>query len=141
VEQADSYGLAAPGTAGAFTVEVLSRPDGGWLLSVESPAWCFDFALAHPDTVGALAAFLRAHAGRAEFAELVVGSLGAMAVRVVKDDEFEDRFFIRAAGGGPLVEFTLVGGAAHEFTAAVAVAAAEFGAAAEPSAAADPGRS
>ena len=140
MEQADSYGLAAPGTAGAFTVEVLSRPDGGWLLSVESPAWCFDFALAHPGSVGELAAFLRSHAGREEFAELLVGSLGGVAVRAVKDDEFADRFFLRAAGSGSLVEFTLVGGASHEFAAAVAAAAAEFGAEAEPSAAADPGR-
>ena len=135
--QANSYGLAALGKSGAFTVEVLDRRDGGWLLSVESPAWCFDFALAGPGAVGELAAFFGSHAGREAFAELVVGSFGGTVVRVVKDDEFPDRFFIRAAGGGSLVEFTLVGGAAQEFAAPVAEAAAEFGAEAEPGAAAD----
>jgi len=132
VEQADSFGLAALGKAGAFTVEVLSRPDGGWLLSIESPTWCFDFALAGPATVGELAAFFRMHAGRTGFSELVIGSFGGSHVRVVKDDEFADRFFLRAAGGGMLVEFTLVDPAAQEFAAALAKAAAEFGAEAEP---------
>jgi hypothetical protein len=137
VEQADSFGVAALGKAGTFTVEALSQPHGGWLLSVESPAWCFDFALACPAAVGELAAFLRSHAGRIGFAELAVGSFGGACVRVVKDDEFADRFFLRAAGGGSLVEFILAGPAAQEFAAAVAEAAAEFGPDAEPGPAPD----
>lgn len=126
MDQADSFGLTALGKAGTFTVEVLYHPNEGWLLSVESPAWCFEFALAHRGAVGELATFLHSHAGREQFAELVVGSIGGIVVRVVKDDEFADRFFLRAAGVAWLVEFTLVGGAAQEFMAAVADAATEF---------------
>jgi hypothetical protein len=129
---ADSLSVAAVGKAGAYTIEVLSRPDGGLLLSIASPGWCLDFALARPATVGELAAFLTAHAGREGFAELAVGSLGGLGVRMVKDCEFTDRFFLRAWGEGVLVEFTLAGLAAGEFIAAVVEAAAEFEAAAEP---------
>ena len=121
-----SFGLAASGKAGGFTVEVLSRPTGGWSLSVESSLWCVEFELATPGTVGELAAFLHSHSGRAGFAERAVGMLGGLTVRVVKDDEFTDRFFLRAAGGGLLVEFTLAGGIEGDFAQAVAEAAAEF---------------
>lgn len=137
VKQEESYSLAALGKVGTFTVEVLSKRDGGWLLSVQSPAWCFDFALAGPAAVGELAAFFRSHAGRTGFSELVIGSFGAAAVRVVKCDEFADRFFLRAAGGGALVEFTLTNQAAEEFAAAVAEADGEFATQAEPGDVAD----
>ena len=126
MEQADSYGLAALGKAGVFTVMVQSRPDGRWSLYVESPAWCFAFELVGPGAVAELAAFLRSRTGHAEFAELVVGSFGGVPVWMVKDDESADRFFLRAAGGGLLVDLTLIGGTAQEFADAVAEAAAEF---------------
>lgn len=106
-------------------MEVLSRPVGGWLLSVQSPDWCVEFELATPCTVGELSHFLRSHVGRAVFAELPIGSLGGLAVRMVKDSEFEDRFFLRATGSS-LVEFTLAGGMESDFARAVAEAAAEF---------------
>ena len=66
--------------------------------------------------------------GRAAFAELALGSFGSTAVRVVKDDESADRYFLRAAGGGSMVEFTMVGGATQDFASAVAEAAAGFAA-------------
>lgn len=126
MEQGISFGLAALGKGGTFVVEVLSRRDGGWSLFIESQSWCFGFELAGSGAVSELAVFLRTYIGQTEFAELVVGSFGGMAVRVVKDNEFRDRFFIRASGDGSVVEFTLVGEATQEFAAAVAEAAAEI---------------
>ncbi len=126
VDQLVNYCLAALGKAGAFTVEVLRRSDGGWMLSIESPAWCFVFELTGPGTVSELAAFLQTRAGRAEFAELAVGSFGGAVVRIIQDDEFMDRLFLRTTGEGALVDFTLTGGAVNEFTTAVREAAAEF---------------
>jgi hypothetical protein len=128
MEHAGSFGLTALGTAGAFTVEVLSRPEGGWSLSVNTAAWCFEFPLIGPAAVGELAQFLRAHASNKRFVELTIGMFNGVAVRVVKDEEFADRFFIRSAGVGSLVEFSLVGQAAREFAEAAAEAAADFGA-------------
>jgi hypothetical protein len=127
------------GKAGEFTVEVLGRPDVGWQLSVESSNWCFAFNMDRPCAVAELANFLRSNAGREEFAELTVGSFGGASVRVVKDDEFAERFFLRASDGGLLVEFELIGGIMREFAVAVAEAAAEFGAEAESGAAAEGG--
>lgn len=127
--ETEHFGLAASGRAGPFNVEVLeaiSRPNGGWFLSVESSAWCFEFELSGPGAVGELAVFLGSNAGRTVFAKLLVGSFGTTDVFVIKDDEFADRFFIRAAGGGSLVEFTLVGEVALEFAASLEDAAAEL---------------
>ena len=139
MEKANSFSLAALGKAGEFTVEVLRRPDVGLLLSIESSEWCFAFNINGLCAVAELAAFLHLYAGREEFAELTIGSFGGASVRVVKDNECVERFFLRAAGLGLLVEFTLVGGLMREFAVAVAEAAAEFGEEAEPGAAADGG--
>ncbi len=127
VEDSNSYGLSASGMAGDFTVEVLSLPEGGGLLCIESPTWCFHFELSGPSAVGELAEFLQTYADRAEFAEMAIGTFGGAVVRVVKDSEFEDRFFIRATCTGPMVEFTLVGNAAKDFVSAVIEVATEFG--------------
>lgn len=126
VGDANSYGLAALGKTGVFTVELLNGSAGELLLSVESPAWDFCFELASRATPGALSVFLGSQLGRTEFAELPLGSFGGVSVRLVKDDEFEDRFFLRASGGGSSVEFTLVGAGVRDFTSAVRQAAEEF---------------
>src|SRR5262245_11408794 len=103
------------GKAGAISVEVNRQCNGGWSLSIEAPEWCLAFDVAGPGSVAKLAEFLREHAGRAEYAEFAVGSLAGMAVRVVHDDESGDRLFLRAAGGGALVDFTLTGEIAGQF--------------------------
>ena len=124
-EPVDSSGVAGMGKAGRFTVEILGQ-DNIWLLSVESPDWCANFRLVERERVAELATFLRTHVGRNEFAEMVIGSLGEMEVRAVKDDEFADRLFIRATGGGSLVEFSLVAEASQEFADAVTDAAQDL---------------
>ena len=122
----DASSLAALGKSGGVTVEVLSQADGRWSLAVDAPGWCVEFELTGSTTAGELAAFVRSHTCRTAFAELAVGTLGGMTVRVIKDDEFADRFFLCASGGGSVVEFTLVGGVAGDFIVALGDAAAEF---------------
>ncbi|MDB5335263.1 MAG: hypothetical protein JWN70_882 [Planctomycetaceae bacterium] len=122
----DNFGLAALGTSGDFTVEVLCRSDDEYFLSVESRLWSFGFQLVDRSTVHQLGVFLRTHAGRTAFADLVVGDFGGEMVRIIKDDEFPDRFFLRAAGGGALIDFTFINGSADDFAVAVVEAAAEF---------------
>jgi hypothetical protein len=126
VEDANSYGLAATGKAGDFTVEVLNGSEGRWWLSIASPAWCFDFELANRTVVSELGVFLRRYTGRTEFADLVLGSFGGWSVRIIKCDEFEDRLFLCAGGDGSLVDFTLVGPATQDFATAVQQAAEEL---------------
>jgi hypothetical protein len=126
VDSASNFGLAAIGRSGGFTVEVLSRREGGWLLSVDAPNWCCYFDLNGPASVADLAQFLQSHVGREEFAENVIGTLGGMPIRVVKDDESADRIYLRAAGGRSLVEFTLTGADAQAFKDAMVEASGEF---------------
>jgi hypothetical protein len=126
MEDANRFSLAALGKVGTFTVEVLRGSDGSWMLSVESPTWFLDFKLAGPDSIHELAEFFRTQVGRTAFSELAIGSFGSAIVRVIKDDEFADRFYLRVADGGAMAEFPLVGGAAQEFAAAAAEAATDL---------------
>ena len=111
---------------------------GGLTLSIDAPGWALDFRLPDGGVTG-VAAFLRAHADRAEFAECVAGSFLGHPVRLVQDSEFPDRLWLRVGGGGQLAEFPLVGPAAGWFAAAIAEVAAGAGPDAEPGAAADGG--
>lgn len=115
--------LEALGRSGPVTVEVLAGP-GGRVLSVDSPAWSLDFRLP-AGGLAVLAEFLRAHAGRAAFAECVVGSFLGRPVRLIQDDEFADRLWLRVSDDGQLADFPLLGDAALGFAAAVAEAAGE----------------
>ena len=74
------------------------------------------------DDVARILSFLREHTGLLVFSELVVGSFHGAPVRLIKDHEFADRFWIRAFGDGDMVEFVLAADDLNEFTDAVAQA-------------------
>jgi len=113
-----AWALEAVGRAGQVTVEVLAGAEGR-VLSIDTPGWALDFRL--PDEgVAQLATFLRAHAGRAEYAECVAGAFLGHPVRLVNDCEFTDRLWLRVCGEGQLDEFPLIGEVAKWFGAAVA---------------------
>lgn len=112
-----SWSLEATGHAGRVIVEVLAGA-GGRILSIDAPGWALDLRL--PGGIAGLASFLRAHAGRAEFAECVAGSFLGHPVRLVQDSEFPDRLWLRVGDDGQLAEFPLVGEVAGWFAAAVA---------------------
>lgn len=126
LEDINHYSCEAFAKAGTFTVEVLSRPGDKWSLSIESPTWDFTFELVNRDTLGELAGFLRSFTGRAEFAELLIGSFCGASVQIVKCDEFVDRLILRALGDDVLVYFTMVGGVTDDFVCVVLQAAASF---------------
>ena len=116
-----SWTPEAIGVAGPVVVEVLTGVRGR-VLSVATPGWSLTFRI--PDGgVAALAAFLRANTGRAEFAECMAGSFCECPVRVINDDEYADRLWLRVFGDGQLADFPLVGEAVGWFVAAVAKAA------------------
>ena len=119
--EAQHYGVAAIGSAGRFTVEILETTDNPAtrLMSIEAGGWSLCFALAERGDAQALS-FLREHAGQAVFSELVIGSFLGAPVVLIKDDEFPDRFYLRAFANGHLLEFVLTADALTEFTDAVA---------------------
>ena len=118
---AQHYGVAAVGSAGRFTVEILEAADrpAARLMSIEAGEWSICFVLAdHGET--RLLAFLLEHTGHAMFSVLTIGSFLGAPVVLIKDDEFADRFCLRAFAEGHLLEFVLAADRLAEFTKAVA---------------------
>jgi hypothetical protein len=119
-----NYGLAGLGCTNRFDVEIdeaLDEP-GDTLMSIHARSWSFQFGLAAREEVARMLSFLREHAGRLMFAELGVGSFHGAPVSLVKDDEFGDRFYLKAFGSGHLLSFVIAGDDLAEFTDAVAQA-------------------
>ena len=111
---------AAVGKTSRFDVEIgAALDDSDIQMSVSTRSWTFRFALSACDDVARILSFLREHTGRLEFSELVVGSFHDAPVRLIKDDEFADRFWLRAYRDGPMVEFVLAADDLTEFTDAV----------------------
>lgn len=57
---------------------------------------------------------------------MVAGSFYGTPVRLIKDNEFADRFWLRASGGGDMVEFVFTANSLTEFTNAVTQAVDDF---------------
>jgi hypothetical protein len=114
---------AAVGKTSRFDVEIgAALDDSDIQMSIGTRSWTFRFALSTHDDVVRILTFLRERTGRLEFSEIVVGSFHDAPVRLIKDDEFADRFWFRAYGGGPMVEFVLAADDLVEFTDAVSQA-------------------
>jgi len=118
------YGAAGVGGTSRFDIEIDESLDDARDLhmSIRTRSWTFRFALSAREDVVRIHSFLREHTGRLEFSEIVVGSFQDAPVRLIKDDEFADRFWLRAYGTGPMVEFVLVADDLKQFTDAIAQA-------------------
>jgi hypothetical protein len=118
------YGAAAAGSTARFDVEIDEALDDASDLQISITArdWSFRFALSSRSDVTKALEFLREHTGRCVFSEISIGSFQGVPVLLVKDCEFADRFWLRGAGDGQLVEFTLAGDNLVEFTRVVAQA-------------------
>src|SRR5262245_32538503 len=100
-----NYGAAAVGSTSRFDVEIDEALDDSndTQMSISARGWSFCFALSARDDVARMLSFLRKHTGRSVFSELAVGSFHGAPVRLIKDDEFADRFWLRAHGDGQMV--------------------------------------
>jgi len=116
------YGAAGVGSTSRFDVEINEALDNAsdLQMSIRTRSWTFRFALSAREDVARMLSFLREHTGRLEFAEIIVGSFHDAPVRLIKDDEFADRFWLRAFRDGPMVEFVFGADDLTEFTDAVA---------------------
>jgi len=116
-----SFGVAGIGKAGRFLIEILEWVDAtsAHLLSIETPDWYFCFTLPGIDACAKASSFIQEQTGRLVWTELVVGSFSGAPVLLVKDDEYPDRFYIRASADGELLEFPLAGDVLAEFTDAL----------------------
>ncbi len=116
------YGAAAVGRTSRFDVGIDEALDDAndLQMSISTRSWSFRFTLFARDDVGRMFSFLREHTGRLVFSELAVGSFQGAPVRLIKDDELPDRFWLQVDQGGPMVEFVLAAEDLTEFTDAVA---------------------
>ncbi len=112
----EHYSLVAIGTAGSFTVEILETRSGFRLMSIEADTWSFAFALGEQD-VASILTHLR---GGGNSSELEVGLFHGAPVKLIRDDEFSDRYFLRASKSGNIVDFLLGADRLVQFTNAMA---------------------
>ena len=104
---------------------------GAYELTLALPSVELRFEIPGADATKALASFVRACYGRTEYAALDVGTLDGMPVRLIKDNEHGDRFFVRAGGGG-MVEVSIVDPVAGDLVRAAESLAAEAASCAGP---------
>jgi hypothetical protein len=116
------YNAVAAGSTREFDVEIDEASDeaNNIQMAINARGWSFRFALSAREDVRRMLSFLHEHTGHLAFAEVPVGSFHGVPVLLVKDDEFGDRFWLRAlCGGGHMVEFVLAGDHLAEFMDAV----------------------
>lgn len=119
--KAADLGLLATGSCGGWRIDVdeaTSGPDR-WFLQVEGPSAYFYFEIPSPGVIAEIDRFLisRPPAGgrptgsdaRSDW-ELAIGVDPQSPVLLLRDDEFDDRFFLRVGCADSLcVRFTLQG--------------------------------
>lgn len=91
-------------------------------MAIESDAWIFSFTCGEyiPSKI------LEYFRGDDTRSELEVGSFCNDPVRLIKDDVFSDRFFLRVSKGGQILEFELAGERLMQLTEAIAQAVQEL---------------
>ena len=114
----EHYGVLAIGRSGRFTVEILEARAGARLMSIEADGWSLTFAL----NEHRLADILTHLRGGGQSAKLQAGIFLGAPVILIRDNEFSDRYFLRAYKEGHLLEFVLAAEQLAQFTAAVAQA-------------------
>ena len=124
-ETESSWGCAAVGRSGSVSVDVNETTSGPtrWELDLDFPQFQLRFAIPTPDTVTELHDFLAT--GNAD--ELTVGAISTLRLKIVRDNEFDDRFFLMmtSADDGAL-HWTLSGTNLTDLIAALADAVPEL---------------
>jgi len=122
------YGVAAIGSAGRFDIEIDEAIDSPSeiQMGIATAEWSFRFNLSARTEVARINSFLKEQAGKTVFSESVIGSFLGAPVFLIKDDEFADRFWLRASAAGQVVDFVLAGDDLAEFTDALVQAARQL---------------
>jgi hypothetical protein len=101
--QGETFALLANGSGGAWVIDVDEAVDGAqWRAQIEGPSISLDFAIGSLDVFDKLARFLgsvsstsKLSSGSAKRGDsLHLGGNERTPVRLVKDDEYDDRFFL-----------------------------------------------
>ena len=122
------WGCAAVGRSGDVSIDVEEAIAGParWQISIDVPQFLIHFDIPTPSIVASFVGFLDRHQKRATSGELLLGSLGGGEVSIVKDDEFNDRFWLRVSANDGGVWYTLTGEEVDDWIAALREAAADL---------------
>ena len=116
-----SFGLLANGSSGTWDVAVDESTSGPnrWFAQIEGSSISFYFEIPSVDIVGKMLRFIEPRSaaskapanGRAEKScSLVIGKDKKSPVTLVRDDEYDDRFFLVVGPmDSPTVRFTIAG--------------------------------
>ncbi len=107
-------GLLANGASGGWEIAIDASLSGTdrWFAQIEGPSISFAFRISAPEVVGKMLRFLQP--SRLDHAKkpgsLVLGKDQRTTLRLVRDDEYSDRyFFVVGPLDRPLVRFTIGG--------------------------------
>lgn len=82
-------------SSGSMSVELLQSIRGTWLLDIDAKKWSLGVAIPRTEVISIFATFLRRTIGTTQYSEIDIGTLFGSTVKVHKDDELPDRYFIR----------------------------------------------
>ena len=115
-----TWGLYAVARSGQVALDVDNSVDDGpqtYMLTLAVPGVELRFEIPSADATQALSAFVGENYGRKVFAKMQIGVLDGLPVRMIKDDEHADRFFIIARRDG-MIHVTIVDPVAGELVRA-----------------------
>jgi hypothetical protein len=105
-----SQGDSARGRFREVRMDLDEVPESdAYLWTIHVTGWCFYFMVPTWDRVKETLAFFRSHHGTQVLSTMVVGTFINAPVRLIKDSEFEDRFWLRTGQDGQMCDFTLCG--------------------------------
>ena len=117
----ESFGLLANGSSGPWEIAIDETTSGAdrWCAQIEGPSVTFYFEIPSVDIVGKMVRFLEprqvptkeSSMGSMErHGSLVIGKDQKTPITLVKDDEYEDRFFLVVGPmDNPIVRFVIAG--------------------------------
>jgi hypothetical protein len=122
-----TWGLHVVARSGEVALDLDESTDDRprtYMLTLAVPGVELRFEIANADAARHLSAFMGENYGRKASAEMQIGVLDGLPVRIIKDDEHADRFFIIAARDG-MIYVTLVDPVAGQLVRATKGLAAE----------------
>ncbi len=123
-ETQPNWGCAAVGRSGGVSVDANQTTLGEtrWELDLGFPEFRLRFAIPSPDTVSRLHDFLAT--GDAD--ELVIGMIASAPLTIIRDNEFDDRFFLMTSAADGALHWTIAGATLSDLIAALADAVSDL---------------
>lgn len=124
----EMWGVVAYGRCGQVELEIIESVDEPkrFVMEICLPAVEVNVVVTDPGVAAALSQFLREHGNRKTCAKMQLGTIGDVPAWIIKDNEFADRFWIRA-GADWMIDVPIVDPLAGDFARAAEDLAGDIG--------------